>query len=233
MELQMKLELGDIDDDEYVRARGRAHGAPARSARVARAARQGDERRTGARRARHRPRSERARRAARSSSAHSLIVGKGGVGKTTCAAAHRRDVRAARRANAARLDRSGRGARRRARRAGRRRDAAPVAGAAAVSTRDNSSARQLRDEFLAQWRDTIAEIVDRGTYLDRADVDGSSTRRCPASTRSSRCSRSPTCSPTTRVAYDAHRRRHRADRSHAAPARAARDVSRARRDARR
>ena len=27
-------------------------------------------------------------------------------------------------------------------------------------------------EFLDRWRDTIAEIIDRGTYLDRDDVDG-------------------------------------------------------------
>src|SRR6185436_7685269 len=43
--------------------------------------------------------------------------------------------------------------------------------------RENLDARQLdaaqlRDEFLGKWRETIAEIVDRGTYLDRADVDG-------------------------------------------------------------
>jgi len=33
-------------------------------------------------------------------------------------------------------------------------------------------AEELRTEFLGRWRETIAEIVDRGTYLDRADVDG-------------------------------------------------------------
>jgi arsenite-transporting ATPase len=34
------------------------------------------------------------------------------------------------------------------------------------------SAAELRSEFLGRWRDTIAEIIDRGTYLDREDVDG-------------------------------------------------------------
>ena len=46
-----------------------------------------------------------------------------------------------------------------------------------ASDRRNLDARQLeaaelRDEFLGKWRDTIAEIIDRGTYLDREDVDG-------------------------------------------------------------
>jgi arsenite-transporting ATPase len=33
-------------------------------------------------------------------------------------------------------------------------------------------AAAARDAFLAKWRDTIAAILDRGTYLDRADIDG-------------------------------------------------------------
>ena len=33
-------------------------------------------------------------------------------------------------------------------------------------------AGELRREFLARWRDVIAEIVDRGTYLARAEVEG-------------------------------------------------------------
>ncbi len=33
-------------------------------------------------------------------------------------------------------------------------------------------AKRLRRVFLDRWRDVIAEIVDRGTYLDRAEVDG-------------------------------------------------------------
>jgi arsenite-transporting ATPase len=30
----------------------------------------------------------------------------------------------------------------------------------------------LRDEFLAKWRESIAMILDRGTYLDKDDIDG-------------------------------------------------------------
>jgi arsenite-transporting ATPase len=30
----------------------------------------------------------------------------------------------------------------------------------------------IRDEFLAKWRDPIAMILDRGTYLDKEDIDG-------------------------------------------------------------
>src|SRR6185369_4294882 len=49
--------------------------------------------------------------------------------------------------------------------------------ASEVAGRTNLDARQLsaselRSEFLGEWRDTIAEIIDRGTYLDREDVDG-------------------------------------------------------------
>jgi arsenite-transporting ATPase len=49
--------------------------------------------------------------------------------------------------------------------------------ATAIARQPNLEARQLsaaplRAEFLERWRDTIAEIVDRGTYLDRGDVDG-------------------------------------------------------------
>jgi arsenite-transporting ATPase len=34
------------------------------------------------------------------------------------------------------------------------------------------AANELRGNFLDRWRDVIAEIIDRGTYLDRGDVDG-------------------------------------------------------------
>jgi arsenite-transporting ATPase len=49
--------------------------------------------------------------------------------------------------------------------------------ASPVAFGPNLDARQLdapslRTAFLDRWRDVIAEIVDRGTYLDRADVDG-------------------------------------------------------------
>ena len=100
----------------------------------------------------------------------SLVVGKGGVGKTTCAAG----IAAAfadrvRRTLLISTD--------------------PAAGlqtvleapATAVATpmpgRDQLELRQLvaselRKEFLDRWRSAVAEIVDRGTYLDRVDVEG-------------------------------------------------------------
>ena len=100
----------------------------------------------------------------------SLIVGKGGVGKTTCAVAIAASF--ARRGErtlvvstdpaAALADVIG----------------APVTTSeSAVSGEPHLEARQLsagqlRRDFLEQWRDTIAEIIDRGTYLDRDDVDG-------------------------------------------------------------
>lgn len=100
----------------------------------------------------------------------SLIVGKGGVGKTTCAIAIAASY--ARRGEhtllvstdpaAALADAIG----------------SPVTtSASAVAGQFNLDARQLsatqlRAAFLERWRDTIAEIIDRGTYLDRADVDG-------------------------------------------------------------
>lgn len=97
-----------------------------------------------------------------------LLVGKGGVGKTTCAAriasefAERgeRTLVLSTDPAAALGDVLG----------------APV-GPAIAPIRANLDARQLdaatlRAEFLAKWRDVIAEIVDRGTYLERPDVDG-------------------------------------------------------------
>jgi len=99
-----------------------------------------------------------------------LVVGKGGVGKTTFAAA----IAAAF-----------------ARRGGRTllistdpaaalasvigapvaATASPVTGHANLLARQ-LSASELRRDFLGRWRDTIAEIIDRGTYLDREDVEG-------------------------------------------------------------
>jgi arsenite-transporting ATPase len=98
-----------------------------------------------------------------------LIVGKGGVGKTTCAAG----IAAAftRRGERTLLMSTDPAA-----------ALAEVIGARCPPTRGGRgeplldarqlSASHLRDEFLGRWRDTIAEIIDRGTYLDREDVDG-------------------------------------------------------------
>lgn len=100
----------------------------------------------------------------------SLVVGKGGVGKTTCAVAIAASF--ARRGErtlivstdpaAALADVVG---------APVATSESPVRGEPNLDARQLSAA-QLRGDFLERWRDTIAEIVDRGTYLDRADVDG-------------------------------------------------------------
>jgi arsenite-transporting ATPase len=100
----------------------------------------------------------------------SLIVGKGGVGKTTCAVAiaasfarrRERTLIVSTDPAAALADVIG---------ATVATAEAPVAGEPSLYARQ-LSASQLRGEFLDRWRDTIAEIVDRGTYLDRADIDG-------------------------------------------------------------
>lgn len=99
-----------------------------------------------------------------------LVGGKGGVGKTTCASALA--LAAARRGERTLLlstdparalpDALG----------------TPVGGEPAeVPGRPGLFAAQLdaaseRDRFLDRWRETIALIVDRGTYLDREDIDG-------------------------------------------------------------
>jgi len=100
----------------------------------------------------------------------SLILGKGGVGKTTCATgiaaafAERgeRTLIVSTDPAAALAEVTG---------ALVSTNAAPIAGNANLDARQLDAA-ELRSEFLRQWRDTIAEIVDRGTYLDREDVDG-------------------------------------------------------------
>ncbi len=99
-----------------------------------------------------------------------LVVGKGGVGKTTCAAAIAAAF--ARRGDRALLvstDPAAALASVLAAPVGT--VATPIEGSGGLFARQ-LSASELRRDFLAQWRDTIADIVDRGTYLDRDDVDG-------------------------------------------------------------
>jgi arsenite-transporting ATPase len=99
-----------------------------------------------------------------------LVLGKGGVGKTTCAAG----IAAAFAARgesvllistdpaaalASVLDSAVGGT------------PTPIPGVPGLHARQ-LDARELRRAFLAEWRETIAEIIDRGTYLDREDVDG-------------------------------------------------------------
>ena len=97
-----------------------------------------------------------------------FVVGKGGVGKTTCAAAfaiHAADAVETlllstdpARALPSVLDRPV-GA-----------DATPVPGVARLAARQLEAA-PLRDAFMARWRSVLAMILDRGTYLDEADIE--------------------------------------------------------------
>jgi arsenite-transporting ATPase len=99
-----------------------------------------------------------------------LLVGKGGVGKTTCAVdlarafAQRgeRTLLVSTDPAAALADVLGTPI-------GTEVTAIPDAGPLDARQLD---AATLRDAFLARWRTVIADIVDRGTYLDRDDVDG-------------------------------------------------------------
>jgi arsenite-transporting ATPase len=100
-----------------------------------------------------------------------LVCGKGGVGKTTCAAALARRAAARAPAGARALLIS-------TDPAGTLGDAIghPLAGEPAP-VRDGLWAMQLdaareRDAFLARWRDVMVAIVDRGTYLERAEIEG-------------------------------------------------------------
>ena len=100
----------------------------------------------------------------------SLIVGKGGVGKTTIATALARSF--AERGDTTLLVSTD--------------PAAALASVLGAPVDDEANpvgdtphlfarqldAQKLRDNFLHAWREVIAEIVDRGTYLDREDVEG-------------------------------------------------------------
>lgn len=100
----------------------------------------------------------------------SLVVGKGGVGKTTCAAGIAAAF-AARGQHTLLVSSDPAAALASALGTPVGSTAAPVAGQPNLDARQ-LSATQLREDFLKRWRDVIAEIVDRGTYLQRADVDG-------------------------------------------------------------
>jgi arsenite-transporting ATPase len=99
-----------------------------------------------------------------------LVVGKGGVGKTTCAAGVAAQG-AARGEDTLLLSTDP--ARSLGAALGERVGSEP----ARVKTRDHLFAMQLdaqyeRDRFLAQWRDLLVTILDRGTYLSSEDVAG-------------------------------------------------------------
>ena len=102
--------------------------------------------------------------------AWTLVGGKGGVGKTTCAAALAvRGAESGARTLILSTDPAGALA-----------DVlgAPLSGSPLPHPAvDGLFATQLdaagaRDAFLAQWGDVLATIFDRGTYLDRADIQG-------------------------------------------------------------
>ena len=96
-----------------------------------------------------------------------FVVGKGGVGKTTCAAAL--GLRAAGQAPTLLLSTDPAGT------LGDVLGAGPLASEPA-RVADGLDALQLdaaahRTAFLARWREVLVTIVDRGTYLDRDDIE--------------------------------------------------------------
>ena len=173
MELQMQLELGDITTTEYVRREAELMVPLPRGARVAAS---GSARRRPAARCASRAITRRGVTRARR---RCSIGCRARRWSSARAASARRRVpsasppcsRAAANAHsllstdpaAALADVHRRAGRRRVRRAG---PSEPELDARQLS------AAELRHDFLARWRDMIAEIVDRGTYLDRDDVDG-------------------------------------------------------------
>src|SRR5205085_3862083 len=96
-----------------------------------------------------------------------FVVGKGGVGKTTCAAALGICAAARQRTLVLSPDPAG--------------TLGDVLGTGPLSNEptrvaDSLDALQLdaaahRAAFLGRWRDVLVTIVDRGTYLDREDIE--------------------------------------------------------------
>jgi arsenite-transporting ATPase len=97
-----------------------------------------------------------------------LVVGKGGVGKTTCAAAL---AIAGSQSGSPALVLSTDPARALGDVLGTPlgADPRPVVGAPNLSAFQLDAATE-RDRFLAQWREVLVTVIDRGTYLEREDV---------------------------------------------------------------
>jgi arsenite-transporting ATPase len=85
-----------------------------------------------------------------------LVVGKGGVGKTTCAVGLAARAGGAGAALGVPLEDG---------------ETRAVTDAPGLIARQLDASRARR-EFLARWRETIVAIVDRGTYLDLEDIGG-------------------------------------------------------------
>ena len=102
--------------------------------------------------------------------AWTLVGGKGGVGKTTCAAALAA-VSAEGGVRTLLLSTDPAGTLGDALGAALAAQPAPVAGAEGFEAMQ-LDASAARDAFLARWRDVLITIVDRGTYLDDEDIAG-------------------------------------------------------------
>lgn len=99
-----------------------------------------------------------------------LVVGKGGVGKTTCAAAIAIEF-ASRGQETLLVSTDPAAALSSVLAVSVGADAAPVTLVRHLSARQ-FQASELRKRFLDRWREVITQIVDRGTYLDSDDVAG-------------------------------------------------------------
>ena len=200
MELQMQLELGDIDDDEYVRREAelmmRLREVRAWRERLGKSTSGGP----GARRARCRRGVSALDALLDSLPRTALIVGKGGVGKTTCAAGiaalfARRGERTLLMSTdpaAALAEVIG---------APVSTDAAAVEGEPLLDARQLSASRPSSRVSRAAGATRSPKSSIEARISTGKTSTASSTRRFPVSTRSSRCSRWPTSSPTTPVAY--------------------------------